>query len=96
VLTGFLMWWKRRPAGGTGLPGPASDATRAATPKNVVKVVSVAAVALGVLYPAFGVSLLVVLGVEAVLAVRRRADAEEVEPVRADDGGEDVPVGALQ
>jgi hypothetical protein len=42
------------------------------------------------------VSLLVVLGVEAVLAVRRRADAEEVETVRADDGGEDVPVGALQ
>ena len=22
VLTGFLMWWKRRPAGGTGLPVP--------------------------------------------------------------------------
>ena len=96
VLTGFLMWWKRRPAGGTGLPGRASDATRAATPKHVVKAVSIAAVALGVLYPAFGVSLLAVLGVEAVLAVRRRTRAEEVEPVRADDGGEDVPVGALQ
>lgn len=96
VLTGFLMWWKRRPAGGTGLPGPTSAATRAATPTHVVKAVSIAAVALGVLYPAFGVSLLVVLGAEAVLAVRRRARAEEVEPVGADDGGDDVPVGALQ
>ncbi|TQR84909.1 PepSY domain-containing protein [Mycobacterium hodleri] len=96
VLTGFLMWWKRRPAGGTGLPGPVSDATRAATPKHVVKAVAIAAVALGVLYPAFGVSLLVVLGTEAVVAVRRRTRAEEVEPVSADDGGDDLPVGALQ
>ena len=111
VLTGFLMWWKRRPAGGTGLPSPANAATRAATPPRAVKAVSIAAVALGVLYPAFGVSLLLVLAVEAVLAVRRRsrdddaerevvsedltADEDEV-PVGVDDGGDDVPVGALQ
>ena len=61
------MWWKRRPRAHR-LPGPASAATRAATPARAVVVVSVAAVVLGVLYPAFGVSLLVVLAVEAVLA----------------------------
>lgn len=76
-----------------------------------MKAVSTAAVVLGVLYPAFGVSLLVVLGVEAVLAIRRRtrddgvqpdavgaglaADDNEV-PVGADDDGDEVPVGALQ
>ncbi len=111
VLTGFLMWWKRRPAGGTGLPSPANAATRAATPKRAVKAVSIAAIALGVLYPAFGVSLLVVLGVEAVLAIRRRsrddgakpetagtdlaADENEV-PVRADDDSDEVPIGTPQ
>ena len=110
VATGFLMWWKRRPTGGTGLPKPANAATRAATPKGAVKAVSITAVGLGVLYPAFGVSLLLVLGVEAVLTIRHRtrddgvqpdavgeelaADEDEV-PVGADDGDE-VPVGALQ
>ena len=111
VVTGFLMWWKRRPAGGTGLPKPANAATRAATPKRAVKAVSITAVLLGVLYPAFGLSVLVVLGVEAVLAIRRRSHPAEVEPVAvadelaadddevpvgADDGGDEVPVGALQ
>ena len=66
---------------------------------------------LGVLYPTFGVSLLVVLGVEAVLAIRRRSGDDGVEPmavaddlaadesevpVGAVDDGDDVPVGALQ
>lgn len=111
VLTGFLMWFKRRPAGGTGLPSPANAATRAATPKGAVKAVSIVGVVLGVLYPAFGVSLLVVLGIEAVLAVRRRsrdvgAESAELEadlaadegevPVETEDGGGGVPVGALQ
>ena len=45
----------------------------------------VAAVVLGVLYPAFGVSLLLVLAVEAVLTRRRR---------RIDDDAAEVPVGA--
>ena len=75
-----------------------------------MKAVSIVAVVLSVLYPAFGVDLLVVLGVEAVLAIRRRtrgegaepeavgeelaADEDEV-PVGADDDVDKVPVGAL-
>ena len=85
VATGFLMWWTRRPAGKSGLPAPASEATRAATPRKAVVTVTVAAVVLGVLYPAFGLSLLLVLAVEAVLTRRRR---------RIDDDAAEVPVGA--
>ncbi len=84
VLTGFLMWWNRRPAGGTGLPGSVSSATRAAMPKRTVVAVSIAAVALGVIFPAFGVSLLLVLAVEAVLNLRRRG-ADDPEPPEEDD-----------
>ena len=70
VGTGLLMWWKRRPAGGTGLPSrPAS----ARVPKRVGIAVSVAAVVLGVIYPVFGVSVLLVLAVEAVIDRRRRS-----------------------
>ena len=71
VMTGFLMWWKRRPAGGSGLPGPASPATRANTPKGALVAVTVVAVVLGVVFPVFGLSLLVVLVAEAVIAARR-------------------------
>lgn len=93
VVTGFLMWWKRRPAGRTGLPGPASAATRADTPKRAVIAVSTAVVVLGVLYPVFGVSVLLVLAVEAVLALRRRSRAAPTQPATA---GDEVPVGAPQ
>ena len=72
ALTGLLMWWHRRPSGRSGLPGPVTAGTRAKTPKRAVVAVSVAAAVLGVLFPVFGVSLLVVLGAEAVLAKRRR------------------------
>ena len=71
VVTGLLMWWKRRPAGRSGLPGPASPATRANTPKGAMIAVTVVAVALGVLFPAFGISLLVVLIAEGIIAARR-------------------------
>lgn len=81
VLTGLLMWWRRRPAGGTGLPTRAAEGTRAALPKRAATLVTVTAVVLGVVFPVFGVSLLLVLGVEFVLARRDRAriDEENVE-----------------
>ena len=101
LITGFLMWWKRRPSGRTGLPGPTSAVTRANTPNGAAIVVSIAAVVLGVLFPVFGMSLLAVLGVEAALAIRRRRRDVDAEPppgggdVDADEDGDEVPVGAL-
>ncbi|MGY4710504.1 PepSY-associated TM helix domain-containing protein [Mycolicibacterium sp. CBM1] len=84
VVTGLLMWWKRRPKGGTGLPGPASPETRADTPKRAMVAVTVAAVALGVLYPVFGVSLLAVLVIEGIVDQARRVisttTSRSVEP----------------
>lgn len=52
------------------------------------------AVVLGVVFPAFGVTLLLVLGVEALLALRGRT--RTVEKATADGDGDEVPVGALQ
>lgn len=105
VTTGVLMWWKRRPAGKTGLPRSASAATRADTPKKAVVTVVVASVVLAVVYPAFGVSLLAVLAVEFALGCRRRRGADDAPddgtPVGhfgadevSDDDGDQVPVDA--
>lgn len=100
VLTGVLMWWKRRPKGGTGLPAPASAATRADTPKGAMIAVTIVAVGLGVLFPVFGVSLLVVLVAEGIIAAIRRAPsnpkADPLAPATdAEEGESDqVPVGA--
>lgn len=105
VLTAFLMWSKRRPRGGTGLPSPASAATRAQTPRKAVVAITVFAVALSVLYPIFGLSVIVVLAVEGLLVLRRRAKSAAAESqtpphdsgdLVADEEGDDVPDGALQ
>ena len=89
VLTGLLMWWRRRPAGGSGLPTRGGVATRAPLPKRAVTVAVAGAVVLGVVFPVFGVSLLLVLGVELVLSRRDRTSD--------DDAGEAVvPDGALE
>jgi uncharacterized iron-regulated membrane protein len=103
VVTGLVMWFKRRPTGGTGVPAPASAATRADTSKRAKVVVGLLAVALSVLFPVFGASLVLVLAVEGLLALRRtRGGAAAGVPVGAigteddDDGdlSDDVPVGA--
>ena len=102
VLTGFLMWWKRRPKGGTGLPGPTTEVTRAATPRGALIAITASAVALGVLYPSFGVSLLVVAAIEAALTAWQMSRGGHSDPgaqqeaVPAEKDGDDVPVGALQ
>ena len=83
ITTAMLMWWKRRPTGGTGLPGRTSDAQRGDTPRGAVAAIAVIATALAVLYPSFGVTLIVVLVAEGILsAVRGRGSA-----VGADSGG---------
>lgn len=55
-LTGPLMWWRRRPRGGSRLGAP-----RGRMPIRATPVLAVGLVALGVLLPLFGLSLLAVL-----------------------------------
>lgn len=101
ILTGLTMWWKRRPAGGAGLPTATSTATRSNTPKRAVIAVSVAAVVLGVIFPIFGLSVLVVLAVDAVLTRRRRSREHHAdhEPSTAQHSNRtdaaEIPAGAL-
>ena len=80
ITTAMLMWWKRRPTGGTGLPGRTSDAQRGDTPRGAVAAIAVIATALAVLYPSFGVTLIVVLVAEGIVAAIRdkntRGDAD--------------------
>jgi uncharacterized iron-regulated membrane protein len=83
ITTAILMWWKRRPTGGAGLPGRTSDAQRADTPRGAVVAIAVIATALAVLYPSFGVTLIVVLVAEGILSAVRSRDSA----VGADTGG---------
>ncbi len=64
ICTGTLMWWKRRPAGTAGLPERPSKPARS-TPRGTAVAVGVIATVLAVLYPAFGVTLILVVAVEA-------------------------------
>ena len=73
IATAAIMWWKRRPSGGTGLPDRSSETVRAATPRGAAIAVAGAATTLAVVYPAFGASLIVVLAAETMIAVRRRS-----------------------
>ena len=71
ILTATVMWWKRRPTGTAGLPGRSSDAIRSNTPRGAVVAIGVIATALAVLYPSFGLTLLLVLIVETIVESRR-------------------------
>ncbi|MCG8348067.1 MAG: PepSY domain-containing protein [Chloroflexales bacterium] len=62
VLSGFVMWWKRRPAGKLGVP----KRSRTAPPKLLIALFAVLSIAL----PTVGVSLIVVLLLD-FLVVRR-------------------------
>ena len=86
---GGVLGAERIFAGGTGLPAPANAATRAATPQRAKVVVGILAVALGVLYPVFGASLVLVLAVETLLSLRRRSGSVERD-------ADEVPVGASE
>lgn len=77
IATAVAMWWKRRPTGSAGLPGRTSDTAKAYTPRGAVVAIGAIATALAVIYPSFGVSLLVVLIAEALLASRRRPVADD-------------------
>ena len=71
IVTAVIMWWKRRPTGTAGLPGRTSETVRSNTPPAAVTAIGVIATALAVLYPSFGVTLLIVLIAEAVVSSRR-------------------------
>lgn len=74
ITTGVIMWWKRRPTGSAGIPGRAGEKAGTKTPKSAAVVVGVVGVVLGVVYPAFGVTLLLVIGVEVLKGAARGAD----------------------
>jgi uncharacterized iron-regulated membrane protein len=63
-VTGPLMWWRRRPS------GPRMGAPRGRMPLRATPLLAVGVVALGVFLPLFGISLLVVLLLDA-LVLRR-------------------------
>lgn len=77
IATATVMWWKRRPTGSAGLPGRTSEEMKARTPRGAVIAIGVIATALAVIYPSFGVSLLVVLIAEALIGSRRKQPADD-------------------
>jgi len=78
IVSATLMWWKRRPTGSVGLPGATSDTMRSNTPRGAVVAVGVIATGLAVIYPTFGMTLIVVLAAEAILAARRKRQTQVV------------------
>ena len=71
LVSATMMWWKRRPTGTAGLPGRTSDSMKSQTPRGAVVAIGVTATALAVLYPSFGVTLLLALVAESIIASRR-------------------------
>lgn len=82
IATGVIMWWKRRPTGSSGLPGRASNKSGVGTPRRAAVAVGVIGTVLAVVYPAFGVTLLLVIGAEVLLAATRRGDRSVSLPDR--------------
>jgi uncharacterized iron-regulated membrane protein len=69
ALTAGTMWWKRRPAGGIGIPPWPGDRRTAARVTLII-------VGLGALFPLTGLAILVMLGLDlAAQAVGRRLTA---------------------
>ena len=86
IATATMMWWKRRPTGTAGLPGRSSADLRSNTPRGAVIAIGVIATTLAVLYPSFGVTLVIVLIAEAIVESRRKnRRPETVVPQSADD-----------
>ena len=86
IVTATMMWWKRRPTGTAGLPGRSTEELRSNTPRGAVIAIGVIATALAVLYPSFGVTLVIVLIAEAIVESRRKnRQPETAVPQSADD-----------
>ena len=81
ITTATIMWWKRRPTGSAGLPGRTSDTMKSHTPRGAVIAIGIIATALAVLYPSFGVTLLLVLIIESIVESRRTNRQQQPETV---------------
>ena len=64
-VSGLVMWWKRRPEGGLGVPPLRHDLPRWKTAVGVMLV-------LGVMFPMVGVSMVVMWVVDSLVVKRRR------------------------
>jgi uncharacterized iron-regulated membrane protein len=64
-ISGLVLWWKRRPAGQLGVPPLRHDLPRWKTAIGVM-------LALGVVFPLVGASLLLVWGLDWLLGLWRR------------------------
>lgn len=66
AITGFVMWWKRRPAGALGAP----SRERARPP---MRAWAAALVALGIIFPLMGATLVAVWALDRAVFARRAA-----------------------
>jgi uncharacterized iron-regulated membrane protein len=72
VVTGGIMWWRRRPRGGVGLP---KRSTRSASSASTWVMLAIAVV-LGIAYPLWGLTAVVIMAVDALVSVARRRREE--------------------
>lgn len=72
VLTSYIMWWKRCPSKSAGLP--ARPARKPGTRSIGTPAITLIGIALATIYPAFGVTLLIVVALDTLarLAMRGR------------------------
>jgi uncharacterized iron-regulated membrane protein len=81
VFSAFMMWWKRRPRGGTGFPRRPVDA-------KLQRNVAIIAVVLALFFPLWGLSVLAVLAFDRFV-IRR------ITPLRRTFGMRDRPAAPV-
>ena len=65
ILTAVVMWWRRRRPGSLGVPRRPVD-------RQTQKAVGITAVVLGIIYPLWGMSAMLLLGLDRVFSTWRR------------------------
>lgn len=72
VVSGYLMWWKRRPTRGFAKPAPAGAIVH--TPWWSRALVFSVALTIGVIFPPLGASLVAFIVVDGILEMRPHTD----------------------